>query len=213
MIFAHRGGLPEHTAAAVKANPAHGIEFDVRRSADGVLFCRHDHLLPSGANVQWLDYSAILAAEPETLTLDQMLALVRPDQQMQIEVKADGGAHWPIVASAVVERINRLGMADRAIITSQHRPVVAMIRSFCGIRTGLICSSMSQLPVLNAIASGCQYLVVRHQMVAQVASDARASGLHVSAWTVNDPATAQAAIRNGADSLITDYPKKCLTWI
>lgn len=213
MIFAHRGGLPEHTAAAVKENPAHGIEFDVRRSADGVLFCRHDHLLPSGANVHWLDYSAILSAEPETLTLDQMLALIRPDQQMQIEVKADGGAHWPIVAAAVVERVSRAGMADRAIITSQHHPVVAMVRSFCGIRTGLICSSMSQLPVPNAIDAGCQYLVVRHQMVAQVAADAHVVGLHVSAWTVNDQSTAQTAIREGADSLITDHPKKCLTWI
>ena len=63
MVLAHRGASATHTEntldafRAARDQGAHGIELDVRRTADGILVIHHDALVDDGRAIGTTDYA------------------------------------------------------------------------------------------------------------------------------------------------------------
>lgn len=97
LISAHRGqcgieGLPalERYRRAIELGVDY-VEFDVRRTADGVYVAYHDPRTPSGRLIGSLAYAGVKAElGPEVLTLHELFGLARSPIGLHIDLKEVG---------------------------------------------------------------------------------------------------------------------------
>jgi glycerophosphoryl diester phosphodiesterase len=213
---------------------ADGLELDVRVSRDGVVVVHHDARLDRTTNLKG-EVVARTAAELAAAdagfhfgqergwpfrgagigvpTLRSVLDRY-PDRRIIVELKLNAQAY----ARAVVDVIRAAGAVDRvcigafgwrvlravrtiepAIATSAAREEVrwALYRSWCRWPVSAVPYAGYQVPEFAG-----RTRVVSPRFVA----GARAAGLGVHVWTVDDPETARRLLAWGVDGLITDRP-------
>lgn len=217
MVLAHRGASATHTEntldafVAARQQGAHGIELDVRRTADGVLVVHHDALLDDGRAIGDTDRSDLPDHVP-TLTdaLDVSEGLC-----MNIEIKNLPGdpdhAVAPLLVDDLVAMLTERDLAETTLISSFHIDSVDQVHAQAPyLRTGWL--------VLDGAAVGS--LVERttahgHQAINPHASlvdrgfveRSHDAGLQVMVWTVDDLDRAQELIDLGVDAIITNTPE------
>jgi glycerophosphoryl diester phosphodiesterase len=236
LLAAHRGGAllwPENSLLAFRNAIALGadfIEFDVHPSKDGELVVVHDPTLDrttSGSGpvkdrtlaelkaLRLKDRAGALTAE-NVPTLDEVVAVAaKGNARMLLEIKVDASrARYPGVEEKVLAILDRHGMAGSTVVMSFDAPTWRRVRELrpdvatCALYSARMLGRTSLAEELQTLRSaGVRYIGVEHTVVdAAAVAQARAAGIGIGAWTVNDAAGMKRQIDAGASILITDQP-------
>jgi glycerophosphoryl diester phosphodiesterase len=221
LIVAHRGasaGAPENTLAAFRlaaAQGADGIEFDVRRTADGHLVVIHDASLgrttDRDGEITALTLEEIRRADAGARrspafrgegvpTFEEVLTLARARRLLvDVELKVPG------IEPLVAVQLARAEMTEAALVTSfLEETLVAMRRADRNVVIGLL----QQVPdVSRAVDLGAAaYLPHVGALSAALMQVCRTHGLRVIPWTIRRDDEARGALRHEVDGLIADDP-------
>ena len=226
---------PENSLAAFRQamrEGAWGIELDVELCADGRLVVMHDDTLDRTTNqlgcvsawtandlrarCRLLDGDGHLTAEAPP-TLEEAFAAVGPDALVNVELKVFAPAcrtrsTGPIeLAAATLREIRRLGVLDRTLLSSFHRPAVAAARqlapdAYVALLLDVPESIESARGIAHALELGADAIHPFFAIPDDGISAARRAGLDVNVWTVNDAAVMRRLITAGATAIITDEP-------
>lgn len=236
-IVAHRGGArlwPENTLRAFHGALALGVdavECDVHPSADGVTMVVHDPTLDrtgQGTGPVVARTAAELQAAPEALPpeerafpLTTLLELLAPTAMTaSVELKADvDGACYPRLAAQVVADLRATGMIDRAFVHTFDWDYLLELEELSpGMPLGanVEAETLARFAGWDALLDAIVGLKVRdlnadHRLVdEEVIAKARARGLGVTLWTVNDDDAIRRFLAAGVDYLCTDRPDRAL---
>jgi glycerophosphoryl diester phosphodiesterase len=224
IAFAHRGFAPdgaENSMAAFERAVALGyryLETDVRVTADGVALAFHDATLDRVTDRQGriadLPWSVVREAriggrEPIPRLVDLLAAW--PDTYLNLDVKADRSI------APTADAIRQTGTLDRVCVGAFSTRRVSAIRHALGPR---LCTALGPraamrlkvagLPRIRraGLAGRCAQVparVGRRAFVdARYLAAARAVGVPVHAWTVNDADEMTRLLDLGVDGIMTD---------
>ena len=226
-ISAHRTGpppAPENTLSALEAAIATGAEFteiDVQRTGDGTLVIAHDADLMRVARdprrvvqLRREDLHRIIQIpddgtppdERRLVALDELLERGVGRIRFMIELKYYGLD--AALAEDVLREVRDRNMEDQVVLMSLNRRAVEQVRRAApeidvGFVSAVAVGDLGRLPV--------DFLAVSSRVVTpSLIRRARARGIGVHAWTVNDPAAMAALIVLGVDGLITDDPARAV---
>ena len=228
-LCAHRGAgklAPENTLAAFRLGYAHGyrmVEFDVKLAADGVAFLLHDDTLDRTTNGRgradahtWRDlsqldagswHSTAYAGEPlPTLSGVARWSLAH-DVAVNIEIKPTPGRERETGAAVAL---------DAATLWSGAR-LPPLLSSFSEAALEGALDAAPALPRAwladrlpddwhaRTARAGCVAVDLKHVLLTAARADEfRAAGLHVLAWTVDEPARIELLCKFGVATIITD---------
>lgn len=229
LIYGHRGArgeAPENTLASFRQALDAGVtrvELDLHLSLDRQLMVIHDPTLKrttglggkvsqhSAAELMRLDARRNGPSWPEICPIPSLEQLFRkfPEfEHYQLEVKSGSSSQSRIVLDAVSDLVERFGLQDKVVLTSGSRTLLKTARdSSFNLPTGLVEEYGLIDPLKSAMRYGCRYLILNWKLCKPARiRKAQALGLHVSVWTVNDPAMMLQLVAMGVDSIITDLP-------
>lgn len=228
LIYGHRGArgeAPENTLVSFQRCLAHGVtrcELDLHLSADGELMVIHDPTLRrttgrrgrvsahTGAELAVLDARSNGPAWPPPCPIPRLSQLFAtcPFEHWQLEVKSASARRARQIVRAIAALVAEHGLEDQVIVTSSSRSVLRALRQDAPqLARGLVAEHAWLDPVRLAQRYGCQMLVLNWTLCTpERVRRAQQRGLHVSAWTVNEPALMRRLAAAGVDSLITDFP-------
>ena len=225
IAFAHRGGTsaaPENTLRAFEHAINLGyryVETDVHASADGKLLAFHDNnlLRTCGENIDiastdWSTLSNARIDGTDPIPLLEDLLGSWPDVRINIDCKADT-ALLPLL-----DTLRRTNSLDRVCIGSFSDKRLSRIRAELGPD---VCTSMGPGEVARLVLRSHSRLpipVSQHALCAQVpvkqgpipvvtratVATARALGIHVHVWTIDDPIEIGRLLDMGVDGVMTD---------
>lgn len=223
LIIGHRGAsaaAPENTLAAFRlaqTQGAHGIEFDVQLSADGVPVVIHDDTVDRTTNGRGR-VTDLTLAQLQTLdagqgepvpTLAQVFELFGPDFLYNLEIKnadqTDQGAE-----RAIADCIRRYGVQSQLLVSSFNPKSLERIYAILEdkVPLGFLHTGMIDRPS-PAWAFPCR---ADHPYYSAIDADymawAKAQNLIVNIWTLDDFAAAQPLITLGIHSIITNQPQQ-----
>ena len=225
IAFAHRGGTsaaPENTLRAFEHAINLGyryVETDVHASADGQLLAFHDNNLQRtcGENIDiastnWSTLSNARIDGTDTIPLLEDLLGSWPEVRINIDCKAD------TALQPLLDALRRTNSLDRVCIGSFSDKRLARIRAELGPD---VCTSMGPGEVARLVFRSHSRLpipVSQHALCAQVPikqgpipvvtratiATARALGIHVHVWTIDDPIEIGRLLDMGVDGVMTD---------
>lgn len=222
IAFAHRGGaahFPENSWRAFEHAAGLGyayLETDAHATADGVLVAFHDKTLDrvtdrSGAiaSLPAREVAAARIAGTDPIPLLEDLIGAWPDIRFNIDVK-----DWP-AARPVADLVRRTAAWDRVCITSfSARRLIAtrryLDRPVCMSTSPVGAGAIRLWVPGRVLAPAFSKRWVRCAQIpfslakAPVLARARAAGLDVHAWTVNDEAVMTNLLDLGVDGIMTD---------
>lgn len=215
-MVGHRGAPvyePENTSRSFfKAIDcgATAIEFDVRRTADGIPVVIHDEglerLVGKNVKVGEISYSQLyqykVGGKARIPTLNEVLALAKGRAALDIEIKTLG------VEEDVVESIKEFELADSVLVTSFLPGVLKIVKNIDGsIRVGILVDEWDD-EYLDIAGELRAYAVLpRHEtLTREVIEKIKSAGYSIITWTVNDPDRAWELLSLGVDGVITDDP-------
>lgn len=234
LLVGHRGAAlraPENTLPSFRLAlelGAAAVELDLRLSRDGRLLCFHDdrleRLTPASGRVADHDWTelAALPVMPGSfggaydagcplgvripLFADVLSAL--PDARLVVELKAEPGRSELLVQAAVAA-IAAAGAGPRCRVISFEPELLRRARALDPALELGVLSGPDQGDRLFPLAAELRAAVLHphHRLVtAELLAAARAAGLRVNAWTVNDPAAAVRFAALGVEEITTDDP-------
>ena len=228
LIYGHRGArgdAPENTLASFQVCLKAGVnrcELDLHLSKDGQLMVIHDASLKrttgrrgkvsqhSAADLMQMDARQNTPAWPTACPIPSLeqLFIHCPFSHWQLEVKEASRTRAAHIVRAIEQLSARYALQDKIIITSSSRTVLrAAERLAPHLARGLVAEYAWLDPVKVAQRYNCKMLVLNWALCTeQRLRKAQQAGLHVSVWTVNEPALMRRLAACGADSLITDFP-------
>lgn len=129
-------------------------------------------------------------------------------EHWQLEVKSASRTRAANTVLAIREMAQRHGLLDKVTITSSSREVLrAALDLTPDISRGLVAEYAWLDPLKVAQSYGCEILALNWTLCTpERLQKAQRQGLHVSVWTVNEPALMRRLADFGVDSLITDFP-------
>jgi glycerophosphoryl diester phosphodiesterase len=235
-IIAHRGAshdAPENTLAAFRLAWEQGAdagELDIHQTKDGQIVVIHDATTKRNlgvdkpvaeqtlAELRKLDAGAWKGAEwkGERLpTLAEVLATMPKGKRMFIEIKC---------SAAVLPELDRVvrasgkALGQFAIIVFDFATAKAAKERFPDLHVHWLAAykpdkrtgAMPDIDALIARAKAAGFdgldLEFKFPIDAQVAAKAKAAGLKLFVWTVNDAAAARRLAQAGVDGITTDRP-------
>jgi glycerophosphoryl diester phosphodiesterase len=219
IIFGHRGapGYPrtaENTIGsfrkALRAG-ATGLEFDVRRCADGQLVVVHDDTIDRTTNgrgqVAKLTYEQLRQfdagfGEPIPL-LSNVLQQLGGKCLLNIELKSWG------IAEDVKTLVLKGGLHDSVIVSSfdwdELRTLVPDVP--IALLAARLRNVIAAAEEMDAAAIHPRLDLVTRSLV----DHAHSANLHIHVWTVNDPQDVNTFRNLGVDGIFTDFPERCST--
>ncbi|GAB2892906.1 glycerophosphodiester phosphodiesterase family protein [Streptomyces deserti] len=229
-VSAHQGGAERVRPATWKAyedalhSGAEYVEFDVRRTADGVLVVHHDpRVRHTGPLLSTLTYAELCEhAGYPVAVVDEVMELIAGKLLGHLDLKEAG------YERDVIDRAIALLGVDGFVATSlEDRSVAAVTRAFPGVRTALSLgrdrrelgparlpgTRLSELlPMRRVRACGAHGVAVHHRLArATVLREAARGGLFTLVWTVNDDALMRAFLTDDrVDVLVTDRPRRAV---
>ncbi|RRV00211.1 MULTISPECIES: glycerophosphodiester phosphodiesterase [Stutzerimonas] len=228
LIYGHRGAkgeAPENTLVSFEQCLQHGVrrcELDLHLSRDGELMVIHDPTLKRttgrrGKVVQHdadelVNYDAREGGPgwktPCPIPRLSELFEKCDFEHWQLEVKSASRVRAARTVMAIKELAEQHRLLDRITVTSSSREVLrALNRLAPQISRGLVAEYNWLDPLKVARQYGCSLLALKWTLCTpERLEKARKQGLHVSVWTVNEPALMRRLADFGVDSLITDYP-------
>ncbi len=228
LIYGHRGArgeAPENTLAGFRHCLAQGVsrcELDLHLCADGELMVIHDPTLRrttgrrgrvsthSAAQLEALDARRAGPDWPHPCPIPRLRSLFAEFQfeHWQLEVKSASPRRAAATVQAIARLVAEYALEERVVVTSSSRTVLrALQQEAPHLARGLVSERAWLDPVRVALRYGCQMLVLNWTLCSpQRLRQAQQAELHVSAWTVNEPALMRRLAAIGVESLITDFP-------
>ncbi len=234
-IVAHRGAsarLPENTLAAAEsafdtAPSAHGLEFDVRLSADGVPMVFHDaettRLTGASGTIEDRTTAEIAAlgvnGEPIP-TLAEMLDSIAPrlvgvpGALLNVELKPTGAAEALIRACRPL--LDPLAAVAPLVVSSfDARVLSTAITAGVPWRFAFLYETLDALDFLKFIAHRapldlhpCHELVDAEHLERHRPQEYPGPPRAFRVWTVDEPARARELVAIGVDAIITNTPNR-----
>jgi glycerophosphoryl diester phosphodiesterase len=235
-VFAHRGAkmvAPENTIPAFEQAielGAHGVEFDVQCSKDGVLVVMHDFTVDKTTNghgrvadltateLGKLDAGSHFDKKFSNVgvpTLEEVLAVTAGRLKLNIEIKSQDhlGGHE---VEPLVEMIQKGNLYDQVIVSSfnpitliklRHLdPQVALGLLYRGQQLPSFLREILLSPTLRPEAFHPHHTLIDEEYMVW----ANAIPAAVNTWTVNDPDEARRLATLGVNTIITDVPDTIL---
>lgn len=228
-IWAHRGAsgyAPENTLPSfemAKRQMADGIELDVQMSADGELVVVHDEQLErvsdgtgfvkdyTLAELKKFNFSKVIPGYEDTQipTLGEVYHLMK-DSQMTVNVEIKTGEIWyEGIEEKILRETDKYEMKNKVIYSSFNHQCLRRIKkldSTC--KTGMLFMDIvtaldayaASIPV-EALHPGLHYIKMCRQL-----ENCGKSDFPMRVWTVNQKEDMEYLIRNGIDTVITNYP-------
>ena len=218
---------PENTIPSFEQAVAEGaqmVELDVIHSADGVLVVIHDDTVDrttdgtgcvgdmTVAELQSLDAGFSTALEGQGVvipTLAEVLAAVAVPVNVELKID-DGGAcppsDKPRMAADLIAVVEAAGARDRVVASSFDDEVLSELKA---LAPHFYAGYLTLAPTASQLAAdlGFDAINLSRALIDQSAVDAaRALGLQVNVWTVNDPVEMEELVTFAVDSIITDDP-------
>jgi glycerophosphoryl diester phosphodiesterase len=216
--------------------PVDFLETDVHLTADGEVVIIHDPTLDRTTTgtgrvraARWADLSAVrLRSRGGSVTQDsvprlgQLLDLLSlRSAQLLLEIKVDADRQrYPGIEEKVLALVRDRGLASRTVIMAFESETVRRIRALDpSIRTTLLVGKgrveRERVPAREAVRwareAGATDLGIDYRVLdPSVVESARAAGLVVGAWTVNDEADLRTVIASGVNVVTTDRPDLAL---
>ncbi|MCB4793901.1 glycerophosphodiester phosphodiesterase [Pseudomonas sp. NP21570] len=228
LIYGHRGAkgeAPENTLVSFEQCLQHGVrrcELDLHLSRDGELMVIHDPTLKRttgrrGKVVQHdadelVNYDAREGGPgwKTSCPIPRLSELFEKCdfEHWQLEVKSASRVRAARTVMAIKELAEQHRLLDRITVTSSSREVLRALNGLAPeISRGLVAEYTWLDPLKVARQYGCSLLALKWTLCTpERLEKARKQGLHVSVWTVNEPALMRRLADFGVDSLITDYP-------
>jgi glycerophosphoryl diester phosphodiesterase len=215
-----RGAAPENTLAAFRRAldaGLDGLETDVQRSRDGVLVLVHDERV-AGVPVARASCSELRDLLPDLATLDELLELVRahPGTLLNVELKTSALRDHGL-ARDVALALRASGLGDRVLVSSFNPVALARLRLYAPeLRTAYLWTSREWLPRLLRTPWPAGWLHVdalhpdHRDVDAALVARARARGLMVNTWTVNDAGEVARVAKLGVTGIMADDPEELL---
>lgn len=221
-VVAHRGARlvePENTPAAfaaAAAQGAHGVELDVRRSADGVLMVHHDATIAGVGPIVEHRAEELARLAPDVVDLEGALAACA-GMWVNVEVKnSPTEPDWDPDDRAALTTCRlaaELGIIGSIVVSSFNPMTLVRVRRHePGLATGwLVRGWRSGDAMLAAAELGLWALHPHHAMLAGAGAATavrRAAdlGVEILTWTVNDAAEARRLSDAGVFAVFTDDP-------
>ena len=227
---------PENTTAAFRealAVGVDGIEFDVRLTRDGVPVVIHDSTLRRTgglshrvADLAWAEISKIdvgswfakTFANETVPSLAELFTLFQSNNStLYLEMKCDSAAGQRPLAEACVMAIEEHSLRERVVVECFQLPALKILKEIDpDIKTVALFepsftnpSVLSDQRIINqATDVSAAALALHHRLAREsLVQKAKAVGLHVAVWTVDDPAWIERARTIGIDALITNNPE------
>jgi len=226
---------PENTMAAFHealAVGADGIEFDVRLTREGVPVVIHDSTLRRTgglphrvADLTWNEISKVDVgswfsgsfANETVPSLAELFTLFQSNNStLYLEMKCDSPSEHRPLAEACVRAIDEHSLKDRVIVECFQLPALKILKEIDpDIKTVALFepsfmtpSVLSDQRIINqAMEVGAAALALHYRLAREsLVQKAKAAGLHVAVWTVDDPAWIERGRATGVDALITNNP-------
>ena len=232
-IAAHRGGAglwPENSMTAfentTRLNVDH-VEFDVHPTRDGRLVVHHDPLLDrmtdgtgplNDKSYAELSELTIRGTEDDRIPLlSEVIEVFRPTPiALRIELKADADLRpYPGLETAVAAEIDALGMMERTVITSffidalVRFRAVARPQNFIWLVKKLVFAQTGGMETALKIAEmkEIEEIALHHSVTGpEEAQAARAAGVRLGAFAVNDEAAIHRMLDLGVTVFTSDRP-------
>lgn len=229
IVVGHRGACadaPENTIAAFAEalrQGADAIELDVQLSRDGIPVVHHDRTLAKVAGVRKRVADHTLA-ELETLdvgawfgpafagerlpTLDAVLRRFGRRTQTMIEIKVDDPARRDAQVDAVLERVAAYDLAARVCILSFDPAALRRVhRRAPHLRCVLDHDARPDLATLARLLGPADTLCLPARLATVALGEAlRGRGRRLWVYRCDTARTLAAALRAGAEAVITDRP-------
>lgn len=229
--IAHRGAsghAPENTLAsfckAIEIG-ADMIEFDVHRSVDGHLIVVHDRRLTRVGEKRWA-VDMMTLEELKTIdvgswfgkgyageripTLRDILKLTRGKIELNLEIKS-GGSSYDLIEKPIIGLLREYGMLDKTLVSSFDYTYLENIRKAeKSARIGLLVDKGGFKAGLNKALSlyGEAINITDKILSKKVIEMAKAEGLKLYVYTVDDVADMERYIKMGVDGIFTNYPDR-----
>jgi len=213
-IIAHRGSpalARENTVAAFIAARdlgADGVEFDVRRTSDGELVVHHDREIPGLGPIDQLTSAELPGWLP---SLGQALDACRP-LEVNVEIKNDSGSSAAEAAELLGPDVARLlrarSEAPRIVVSSFSLAEIDAVAALAPSLATAFLVEPGDDPfdaLVTATEHGHCGLHPFHLAVdGAIMRAARAAGVAIRTWTVDDSARIAALAGMGVDAVITN---------
>lgn len=214
-LIAHRGFAatePENTIRAIEnaAGRADAVEFDVRRCGSGELVVIHDETIDrvtdgvgtvADTSLAELKTVTVLESGERIPTLEEMLAVLDPEIEVNLEIKAAGLAADVLTALEDVE--------NRVVVTSFLPGELQAIRALDPDQpTGLLTNRHIEAPVTTAVELDCDVIGANYWrcLGTPLVPRATAVGLEVHAWSITRPMIGRLLAARGVDCVSSDRP-------
>jgi glycerophosphoryl diester phosphodiesterase len=214
LVIAHRGAsadAPENTVEAFRLAAEQGadwVELDVRRTADDHLAVAHNAHLADLRLVLDTDRVELPRSVPSLAeALDACLG-------MGVNIEIKNWFHDPdydatdSVADAVVDLLEQRGGGDVVLISSFTDHTVARVRERAPhLATAFLVEGQWAQTVGPTAVAGHQAIHPKDaDTTAEGVAAARAAGLDVNVWTVDDPDRMHALVAMGVTGIVTNRP-------
>ncbi|KZM36298.1 cytoplasmic glycerophosphodiester phosphodiesterase [Oerskovia enterophila] len=224
-VIAHRGdpdGGVENSIASLESAAALGadyVELDVLQAADGGLVVFHDLTLRRLAGSDRAVHTMTLDELTSTTirqggfeaTIPSLEEFVERAQELDVPLLVELKAHGhetPTFVADVVALLRAHGVAYDYLVQSIYPEQADEVHALgpeitVGYVVPFLRGPLGVLPV-DFVA------IEQSSDTTRVRAEARAAGIDVYVWTVNDPAAMRAQLRGGVDGIITSSPRRAV---
>lgn len=228
LIYGHRGAkgiAPENTLASFQYCLDIGVkrcELDLQLSLDEQLIVFHDDNLKrltgrrgkvkhkTAAELQQYNIRDTTLNWPTACSIPTLAQLFErcAFDHWQLEVKPLSRKKSVIAIKAIAHLVEQFKLQEMVTITSSSAQVLKAAQQYAPhIARGLVAEYGWLDPIKTAVRYQCSLLALNWTLCTeQRTQKAKAAGLHLSVWTVNEPKLMLRLAQYGVDSLITDFP-------
>jgi len=197
-IIAHRGASayqPENTIEAFRVAQQMGcnyFETDVQMTKDGSLVLWHDYDIDTHAG--------------KLAGLEELLAILRPGDTLNIEIKNDGNL-YPGIEEKILNLLSsgRADIKEQILISSFDYPTLQRVRALDkNIKIGVLTKNfnLEEALAIAAYSVNISIKIVNKEIV----DICHKNNLKVLVYTVNTPEEAAAMAAIKVDGIFSDYP-------
>jgi glycerophosphoryl diester phosphodiesterase len=222
-VIAHRGASAAHrenTTIAFREAArlgADAVEFDVRRTGDGILVIHHDDTIAGLGPIIDTEAAALRRDAPWIPTLAEAIDACA-GMWMNIEIKnSPADRDWDPDDATLEGTIAHLASVDAAgrTLISSFNPRTAQRAAgrLPGLRTGLLVDAAVDPVALLPVAAGAGHSTLHAHVsslqgpaAAHAAGAARDHALGIVAWTVDSPDEIRRLTDAGITGIITNVP-------
>jgi glycerophosphoryl diester phosphodiesterase len=224
-VIAHRGahkntGVPENSIASLKAAiqmGCGGSEFDIHMTADSVLVINHDHTL-QGLDIEVSTYSALLEKSlsngEKIPTLENYLkaGLGQTTTKLIAEIKPSriSKERSLALAAKVVSMVKQLKADPAVVYISFDYDILKKVQQLDPKASLQYLKGDVAAEQLKADGFDADYHFSIFQKNPDWIKNARALGIVVNAWTVNNALTMDSLLAQHVDFITTDEPELLL---